>query len=87
MSKKAWAAWNSFSRLLRRGVQPSASVAGGVAVDFHGPGEDMVGGGCGGKVIMAAVLFQPGPAGSSVCEFRTPDRHRLPQLDQAVVPA
>jgi hypothetical protein len=38
-------------------------------------------------VITVAVLFQPAPAGSNVCEFRTPDRHRLPELDQAVVPA
>jgi hypothetical protein len=62
-------------------------VAGGVAADFHGRTGAMVGGGYGGAVIAVAVLFQPAPAGSSVCEFRTPDRHRLPGLDQAVVPA
>ena len=30
--------------------------------------------------------FQPASAGSSVCEFRMPDHHRLPGSDQAVVP-
>jgi hypothetical protein len=29
--------------------------------------------------------FRPAPAGSSVCWFRTPDRHRLPRPDEAVV--
>jgi hypothetical protein len=37
-------------------------------------------------VLIVAVTFPPAAVGSSVCWFRTPDRHRLPGPDQLVVP-
>jgi hypothetical protein len=87
VSKEAWAA----GRALRLcSVVPSE---GGVCRGSRRPRtsmgarEAMVGGRCDRGGDDGGGRFQPAPTSSSVCEFRTPDRHRLPELDQAVVPA